>query len=235
MKEWLSRTALLLGEESISRFSARHVLIVGLGGVGAYAAEMICRAGIGEMTIIDGDIVSLSNINRQLPATHSSVGEKKAGVLERRFKDINPEIRLNVITDFLDEDAMKNLLENNRYDFIVDAIDTLAPKIALISNAIFKDMPIISAMGAGGKTDPSQIRITDISKTYECPLAKVVRKRLKEMGIYKGLTVVFSPEKVNREAIISTNERNKRSTVGTVSYLPAMFGCYMASHVIRNL
>lgn len=234
--EWLTRTTLLLGEDSMRRLAEKHVCVVGLGGVGAYAAEMICRTGIGELTIIDGDTVSPSNINRQLPALHSTVGQSKADVLAARFKDIAPDLKLHVIDHYMTADDITALFDANRFDFVVDAIDTLAPKIALIGRAYSDRIPVISAMGAGGKTDPSQITITDISKTYQCALSKVVRKRLKEKGIVKGVPVVFSPEIVKKESVILTEgELNKRSTVGTVAYLPAVFGCYMASYVIQNI
>lgn len=234
--EWLTRTTLLLGEDSMRRLAEKHVCVVGLGGVGAYAAEMICRTGIGELTIIDGDTVSPSNINRQLPALHSTVGQSKADVLAARFKDIAPDLKLHVIDRYMTADDITALFDANRFDFVVDAIDTLAPKIALIGRAYSDRIPVISAMGAGGKTDPSQITITDISKTYQCALSKVVRKRLKEKGIVKGVPVVFSPEIVKKESVILTEgELNKRSTVGTVAYLPAVFGCYMASYVIQNI
>lgn len=234
--EWLTRSALLLGEDRMRRLAEKHVCVVGLGGVGAYAAEMICRTGIGELTIIDGDTVSPSNINRQLPALHSTMGQLKANVLAARFTDIAPDLKLHVIGRYMTADDIAALFDANCFDFVVDAIDTLAPKIELIGRAYADRIPLISAMGAGGKTDPSQITITDISKTYQCALSKVVRKRLKEKGIVKGVPVVFSPEIVKKESVVLTEgEPNKRSTVGTVAYLPAIFGCYMASYVIQNI
>lgn len=234
--EWLSRTGLLLGEETLQRFAKSHVCVVGLGGVGAYVAEMLCRTGIGEMTLIDGDVVSLSNINRQLPALHTTIGQSKAKLLGERFEAIAQQIKLHVIDRFMTEEDLKTLLAENSYDFVVDAIDTLAPKIALICEAKRREIPIISAMGAGGKCDLSTITITDISKTYQCGLAKAVRSRLKSAGIVRGVPVVFSPEIVKKSAVIPTeDEPNKRSTVGTVSYFPAVFGCYMAAYVIQNI
>lgn len=236
MENWLDRTELLLGSEGMLKLKNSNVLVVGLGGVGAYAAEMICRSGVGNMTIIDADIVHCSNINRQLQAMHSSVGKSKADLLAARLVDINPELNLNTMSEFIKDDKIVNLFEENQFDFVVDAIDSISPKVFLIYNSLDRKIPIISAMGAGGKMNINLIEITDISKTYQCALAKIVRKRLRDLGYNKGLPVVFSPEPVNKESIILVdNEPNKVSSVGTISYLPAVFGCYMASYVIKNL
>lgn len=236
MGNWLERTELLLGQDRLEKLKKSNVLIVGLGGVGAYAAEMLCRAGIGNLTIIDADIVQPSNINRQLPALHSTIGRSKAELLYQRLKDINPDANIMVLEEFLKDERTVEILESNHFDFVVDAIDSISPKVFLIYHAMQRKIPVISAMGAGGKLDLSQICITDISKTYQCGLAKVVRKRLKSLGISKGLPVVFSPEIVKKEVIIKVeNEPNKASSAGTISYLPAVFGCYMASYVIQNL
>ena len=232
---WLERTQLLLGEEKIKELNEKDVLVVGLGGVGSFAAEMIARSGIGKMTIIDGDTVNDSNRNRQLPALCSTSGKLKAKVMEERLLDINPELKLNTISDFMDENAFGELLKNG-FDYVVDAIDTLSPKVALIREAVQQKISIISSMGAGGKFDPSQVQIADISKSKYCNLARKVRKRLYQDGIRKGVPVVYSPEIVPKEYIIKTEgERNKKTTVGTISYLPAVFGCYAASKVIRDL
>jgi len=233
---WLERTELLLGMQRLKQQETSHILIVGLGGVGAYTAEMLCRAGIGNLTIIDADIICPSNINRQLPALHSTIGQSKVALLEARLKDINPKVNIVALQEFLKDERIIELLENNKYDFIVDAIDSISPKVFLIYHALTRKIPIISAMGAGGKMDISKIKITDISKTYQCALAKVVRKRLKSLGIFKGLPVVFSTEPVNKNAIILLeSEQNKKSSAGTISYLPAVFGCYLAQYVITNL
>ncbi len=233
--DWLERTQLLFGEETLKELSEKHVLVVGLGGVGAYAAEMIARAGIGKMTIIDGDTVNPSNRNRQLPALCSTNGQLKAEVMEQRLLDINPDIQLNTIADFMDESAFKDLLQSG-FDYVVDAIDTLAPKVALIRESVLLNLPIISSMGAGGKIDPSKVQLADISNTKYCNLARMVRKRLYKDGIRKGVPVVFSSEEVPKECVIKTEgERNKKTTVGTISYLPAIFGCFVASKVIRDL
>lgn len=233
--EWLSRTELLLGKERLERLLRAHVLVAGLGGVGAYAAEQLCRAGIGEMTIIDGDRVEVTNKNRQLPAIDSNIGLPKAEVMAARFREINPDIRLHVINDFIRDDRMVEVLEMARYDYVVDAIDTLAPKIFLIYHCLQKGLKVMSSMGAGGKMDPMQIRIADISKSYNCTLARMLRKRLHKLGVYKGVKVVFSPEEVDPEAVVLSESENKKSNVGTISYMPPLFGCYCASVVIRDL
>ena len=212
------------------------MLVVGLGGVGAYAAEMICRAGVGRMTIVDADTVQPTNINRQLPALHSTMGREKAEVLAARFKDINPDIQLTVLPVFLKDDNIPELLDAARYDFIVDAIDTLAPKCYLIAEALKRHIKIVSSMGAGAKSDITQIRFADIWDTYHCGLSKAVRKRLQKLGIKRKLPVVFSTEQADPKAVLLTeDEQNKKSTCGTVSYMPAVFGCYLAEYVIKRL
>lgn len=233
---WNTRTELLMGADRMEYLSHCHVLIVGLGGVGAYAAEQICRAGIGHMTIVDADTVNESNINRQLPALHSTLGMPKAEVVGQRLLDINPRLKLTVLNEFLRDERTEEVLSTQKYDFIVDAIDSLSPKVFLLYYAHRHEIPIVSSMGAGAKMDPTQIKIADISKSFNCALAKAVRKRLRAMGLNKGIPVVFSTEIANPEAIIEvTNEQCKRSTAGTVSYMPAIFGCYLASYVIRNI
>lgn len=234
--DWTTRTALLLGTEGMRRLAASHVLVVGLGGVGAYAAEEIARAGVGRMTLVDADVVSLSNLNRQLPALHSTLGKPKAEVMAARLRDINPDLEIEVRNCFVRDEETEALLDAAHYDFLVDAIDTLSPKTFLIYHALQRHLPIISSMGAGAKVDPSRIRIADISKTTDCALARAVRKRLKGMGIRSGLPVVFSTEPANPQAILEVeDEACKRTTTGTVSYMPALFGCYLASYVIRHL
>lgn len=236
MEDWKQRTRLLLGEEKMGRLQQAHVLVVGLGGVGAYAAEMICRAGVGRMTIVDADTVQPTNINRQLPALHSTMGREKAEVLAARFKDINPDIQLTVLPVFLKDDNIPELLDAARYDFIVDAIDTLAPKCYLIAEALKRHIKIVSSMGAGAKSDITQIRFADIWDTYHCGLSKAVRKRLQKLGVKRKLPVVFSTEQADPKAVLLTeDEQNKKSTCGTVSYMPAVFGCYLAEYVIKRL
>ena len=199
-------------------------------------SEMICRAGVGRMTIVDADTVQPTNINRQLPALHSTMGREKAEVLAARFKDINPDIQLTVLPVFLKDDNIPELLDAARYDFIVDAIDTLAPKCYLIAEALKRHIKIVSSMGAGAKSDITQIRFADIWDTYHCGLSKAVRKRLQKLGIKRKLPVVFSTEQADPKAVLLTeDEQNKKSTCGTVSYMPAVFGCYLAEYVIKRL
>lgn len=235
MEEWMQRTSLLLGEESTARLRTVRVLVVGVGGVGAYAAEMLVRAGVGRMTIIDSDSVAPSNINRQLVALHSTIGQDKVDVLAVRLTDINPHLELSARKCYLDVEGVDDLLQEG-YDFVVDAIDTVAPKVALLASCMRQGIAVVSSMGAGARIDPSQIRYADIADTFHCGLARAVRTRLRKMGVRGKLPVVFSTEVPRAEAVQEvTGERNKRTTVGTVSYMPAMFGCYLASYVIRRL
>lgn len=236
MENWQQRTELLFGEEKIERLRKTHVLVVGLGGVGAYAAEMLCRAGVGRMTIVDADTVQPTNINRQLPAVHSTIGMPKAMVLEARFKDINPDVVLTVLPVYLIDENIPELLDSASFDFIVDAIDTISPKCFLIYEALKRHLKIVSSMGAGAKSDITQVCFADIWDTYHCGLSKAVRKRLQKMGMRRKLPVVFSTEQADPKAVLLTeDERNKKSTCGTVSYMPAVFGCYLAEYVIKRL
>ena len=236
MINWKQRTELLLGEDKMARLQSAHVLVVGLGGVGAYAAEMICRAGVGRMTIVDADTVQITNLNRQLPAMHSTLGMFKADVLEARFKDINPDLELKVLPVFLKDENIPDLLDADEYDFIVDAIDTLSPKCFLIYHALQRRIKIVSSMGAGAKSDITQVRFADLWDTYHCGLSKAVRKRLQKMGVKRKVPVVFSTEQADPKAVLLTDdEMNKKSTCGTVSYMPAVFGCYLAEYVIKRL
>ena len=236
MEDWQQRTRLLLGQEKADRLQRAHVLVVGLGGVGAYAAEMICRAGVGRMTIVDADTVQPTNLNRQLPALHSTLGQAKADVMAARLRDINPQLELTVVQAFLKAGDIPALLDAASYDFVVDAIDTLAPKCHLIAETLRRRIKIVSSMGAGAKSDITQVRFADVWDTYHCGLSKAVRKRLQKMGIRHKLPVVFSTEQADPKAVLLTDdEMNKKSTCGTVSYLPAVFGCYLAEYVIKRL
>ncbi len=235
MTNWMQRTELLIGTEGLERLKQSSVLIVGLGGVGGMAAEAICRAGVGKLTLIDRDIVTETNINRQLIALTSTVGMSKAEVLASRLRDINPAVVLHVITDWLDEKNMDQILNEGKFDYVVDAIDTLSPKVHLLKNCVEKGIKVVSAMGAGAKTDPAKVKIDDISKTTYCPLAKAVRTRLHKLGVKRGVTVVFSTEEACKESVIETDEKYKRSTTGTISYMPALFGLMLASVVVREL
>lgn len=234
--DWLERTDLLLGKEKLEKLKKSHVLVVGLGGVGAYAAEMICRAGVGNMTIVDGDIIETTNRNRQLPALVSTLGKEKASLVGQRLMDINPGLNVRTIKAFLRDEEMKEFLGNNKFDYVVDAIDTLSPKIYLIYFCMQNHHKLVSSMGSGGKMDPEQIKIADISKTYGCRLAYVIRKKLRHLGIETGFKAVYNPEPIPSSAIRTVeNVQNKKSTVGTISYMPAIFGCFCASVVIRDL
>ncbi len=225
----------MLGEEGLEKLAKAHVLVIGLGGVGAYAAEQLCRAGVGQLTIVDGDVVEQTNRNRQLPALVSNEGESKAEFLGKRFLDINPDLKIKIVNEYLKEDRMVEILNESVYDYVVDAIDTLTPKVFLISHSLQSKLPIVSSMGAGGKFDPSQVQSSDISKSYNCRLAKMIRKRLHKIDIRKGVKVVFSPEEVDPKRVRIEEGRNKKSAVGTISYMPPIFGCYCASVVIQDL
>lgn len=226
----------MLGEDRVNYLSGCHVLVVGLGGVGAYAAEQLCRAGIGKMTIVDADTVNESNLNRQLPALRSTIGRPKAEVVAQRLLDINPELELTVHNEFIRDERTEAILDETNYQFVVDAIDSLSPKVFLLYHALRRQIPVVSSMGAGAKTDPSQVRIADISKTQNCALAKAVRKRLRTLGVNKGIAAVFSTEMANPDAVIEVDdEQCKRTTTGTISYMPALFGCFLSAHVLRNI
>jgi tRNA A37 threonylcarbamoyladenosine dehydratase len=232
---WLSRTSLLLGEETVRALTEKHVMIVGMGGVGSFAAEFICRSGIGKMTIIDGDIVDPTNRNRQLPALSTNHGVSKADIMADRLLAINPELALTVIKEFITPEMVENVLAS-KPDYIIDAIDSVTPKITFIKIAFQKNLAMVCSMGAGGKMDPTKISVVDISKTYNCPFAQQVRKMLKQHKIYKGIKTVFSPEEHVWESLMMTDGSNyKKSAYGTMSYMPATFGAIAASVVIRDL
>ena len=232
---WEERTRLMFGVESLTKLHAAHVLVVGLGGVGAYAAEMLCRAGVGELSLIDADVVSESNINRQLIALHSTVGQPKTEVLAARLRDINPNVKLHIFPEFLRDERTLEVLQVAHYDFLVDAIDTLSPKVFLLRHAFTLGIPTVSSMGSGGKTDPMQVRICDISNRTIANWRTWYAK-FTSFGCAQRHYGGFSPEIVSENRIeIVENEQNKRSNVGTVSYMPAVFGCFAASHVIRTI
>lgn len=235
MDKWLSRTGMLIGKEALEKLRESDVLVVGLGGVGAYAAEMICRAGIGRMTVADGDVVHTTNRNRQLLALRETEGMSKAALMGHRLREINPSLELTVIYEYLKDERMVEILDKG-FDYVVDAIDTLSPKLFLIYHSVQRKIPVVSSMGAGGKFDPLQVSLSDISQTTNCPLARILRKRLHRLGIREGITAVYSPETVDKSKVVSSKgEPNKASTVGTISYMPALFGIACASVVIRDL
>lgn len=230
-----SRTELLVGREGIEKLKNAHVLVVGLGGVGGYAAEQLCRAGLGELTLVDGDIIQPSNRNRQIIALTETEGKLKAEALANRLKSVNPDCKLNVISEYIRDERMQEILQSKPYDYVIDAIDTLSPKVFLIYHSLQLGLKIVSSMGSGGKMDPEQIKIADISKSHTCPLAFMVRKRLHRLGIRKGFKVVFSPEEIPPHAMLEDISTNKRTTIGTISYMPPLFGCFCASVVIRDI
>ncbi|CAD7807458.1 tRNA threonylcarbamoyladenosine dehydratase [Chryseobacterium aquaeductus] len=235
-KFWLERTELLIKKEGIDILSNATVLVVGLGGVGSFAAEFLARAGIGKMTIVDGDTVDITNINRQLPALHSTVGKHKVEVVAERLMDINPQLELIKINEFLNPERMAEVLDGGKFDYILDCIDSITPKVSLIIAAKRRKIKIVSSMGAGGKSDPSKVLVRDIHKTAECHLAKQVRKRLKKEKIDKGIRCVFSSEIQDEDSLKMTDGTNfKRSFYGTISFIPAIFGLYAAAEVINHL
>ena len=234
--EWLQRTELLVKEEGIERLQNANILIVGLGGVGSFAAEFLVRSGIGNLTIVDGDTVDITNINRQLPALNSTIGKNKTDVVAERILDINPEINLKKINEFLEPERMEEILTQEKFDYVLDCIDSLSPKLALIITCKRKKIKLVSAMGAGGKTDPSKVMVRDISKTNNCFLAKQIRKKLKKEQIHKGFRCVFSTEIQDENSLKMTDGSNyKKSFYGTISYMPAIFGLYATAEVIRFL
>lgn len=233
---WTERTCLLLGSERVAEYGRCHVLLVGLGGVGGFVAEMLTRAGIGRLTLVDADTIQASNINRQLVATTSQLARPKVSVLGERLQDINPEIELELVEAFLQDSPMEELLKRSHYDFVVDAIDSLSPKVHLIRLAHELGLPIVSSMGAGAKRNPNLVQLADLGKSYNCALAKALRKRLRKYGISKGIPVVFSSELPDEQAVIETQgERCKRSTAGTISYMPALFGIHLAAYVLEHI
>ncbi len=232
--EWSCRTELLIGKENFNKLQTQNVLIVGLGGVGGYAAELLCRAGIGRFTLVDNDIFHISNRNRQLGALVTTEGKLKTEIYAERLRNIFPRVELNLVNDYLVNEKIPQIL-SQPFDYIVDAIDTLGPKVYFLKEAVEKKYKIVSAMGAAGKLNASLVQVSDISKSFGCKLAYYIRKKLHSFNIREGFKVVFSPEVVPRSALIVQRDVNKNSVVGTISYLPALFGCFCASVVINDL
>ena len=231
---WLQRGTLLLGEEKQERLAQAHLLIVGLGGVGSWAAEMLCRAGAGAMTIIDADVVDVTNINRQMPALASTVGQPKCDVVAERLRAINPDVRITVKQMFITPENVPALLDEGGFDFVVDAIDTLDPKGALIRGCWERDIKIISSMGAGAKCNLADIRCGDLWKSEHCTLAKNVRRLLRDARGKHKLPVIFSAEEPRRDAI-RPNPQGGKPIIGSLAYFTATFGCYIAEYVIKNI
>ncbi len=236
VEPWMGRTELLLGNERLKKLVNSNVLVVGLGGVGGIAAEMIARSGVGKMTIVDADTVDPTNRNRQIPALKSTEGLVKADVLAERLLDVNPDLQLKVIPAYFRDQLTIDVLDGEKFDYALDCIDTLAPKVYYIKACIDRGIPIVSSMGAGSKVDPTLVRVADISETYNCHLARYTRKYLHRLGIYKGVKAVFSPEqRMAFSGIMLMQANNKKSAVGTISYMPTVFGCTVASVAIRDL
>ncbi len=235
MTEWTQRAELLFKKEGLNKLQNSNILIVGVGGVGSFAAEFLARAGVGKITIVDGDVVDITNINRQLPALHSTIGKSKIEVVGDRLIDINPVLQLTKVNEFLSPERAFEIV-NEQYDYVLDCIDSITPKLNLIIAAKRKKVKIISSMGAGGKMEASKVQVADISKTQNCFLAKAIKKRLKEVKIDKGVKVVFSSEIQDETSLKTTDGKNyKKSFYGTNSYMPALFGLYAAETVIRYL
>lgn len=235
MAEWTERAELLVKKEGLERLKNSNVLIVGVGGVGSFAAEFIARAGVGSITIVDGDVVDITNINRQLPALHSTVGMPKIDVVGERLIDINPELKLTKIREFLSPERAFEIV-SDEFDYVVDCIDSVTPKLNLMIAAKRKKIRIISSMGAGGKMEAAKVKVADISNTQNCFLAKALKKRLKEVKIDKGIKVVYSSEIQDESSLKTTDGKNfKKSFYGTNSYMPGLFGLYAAETVIRYL
>lgn len=231
---WLQRGELLLGDDKQKRLKEAHLLVVGLGGVGSWAAEMLCRAGVGTFTIVDADLVDVTNINRQMPALASTVGKPKCDVVAERMRAINPDARIIVKQMFVDADNVVQLVDGGGFDFVVDAIDTLEPKGALIKACWERDIKIISSMGAGAKGNLADIRTGDLWKSEHCTLAKNVRRLLRDWrGKYK-LPVVYSMEQPRKDAI-RPNPNGGKPIIGSLAYFTATFGCYMAEYVIKEI
>jgi tRNA A37 threonylcarbamoyladenosine dehydratase len=234
MAKWQERAELLFKKEGLENLKNAHVLVVGVGGVGSFAAEFLARAGVGHLTIVDGDVVDITNINRQLPALHSTVGMTKIDVVGDRLLDINPELHLTKVKEFLSPERAFDIVEEH-YDYVLDCIDSVTPKLNLIVGAKRKRVKIISSMGAGGKMEAAKVKVADISNTVNCMFAKTIRRRLKEFKIDK-LKVVFSSEIQDESSLKMTDGSNfKKSFYGTNSYMPGLFGLYMAETVIRYL
>lgn len=235
MNNWLERTSLILGENEMKRLKNAHVLIVGLGGIGSFAGEFIARAGVGTMTIIDGDVFDPSNKNRQLTALDSTIGRNKAVVLGERLLDINPELQLNVVEEFVMPERVSELLEQYQPDYVIDCIDSVTPKLEWIMVCKRKKIKIITSLGAGGKTDPSKVQVGPLKNSHNCKLGHHIKKRLKRQDFgFKGVRCVFSSELQQKDSLKMTNGLNfKKSFYGTVSYMPALFGLMAAADVIR--
>jgi tRNA threonylcarbamoyladenosine dehydratase len=231
-----ARTELLLGSSSLDKLRGSRVLVVGLGGVGACATEMLCRAGIGHLTLVDGDSITESNINRQIHAFYSTLNKNKVNIMKERLLDINPSVSVHVVDRYMSDEKQFSILFSEKYDYAIDAIDTLTPKCIFLSLCVKHSIPVVSSLGSGGRTDPSKVSVVDISETHHCRLAYYVRKKLHSWGIWNGIKAVYSNEVPKKEALTTAEEvRGKRSTIGTISYMPNLFGCLASAEAIRGL
>ncbi len=234
-ENWDNRTVRLLGKNRMQTLAAGSVLVVGLGGVGGYAAEILARTGIGNLTLVDADSVTLSNLNRQLIALHSTMGQPKAFLFAERFHDINPEADIKTLNLYVEPSNVEEIVTSSHFDYVIDAIDTVTPKTALISYCQRNRIPIISSMGAGGRVDPTRIGYFDLWETREDGLARAVRQRLRKEGLRRPLKVVASTEKPMSHSLLELDLANKRSSYGTLASIPAIFGILLANHVIRDI
>lgn len=233
-ENWDNRTERLLGNSACQALAKARVLVVGLGGVGGYATEMLIRSGIGNLCLIDADNVDITNLNRQIIALQSNIGESKAEQWRLRALDINPNINIDCRAMFITPENVSDLLDEN-FDFVVDCIDTVAPKVSLLAECLTRKIPVISSMGAGGRIHPEKVIYTDLWSTANDGLARAVREGLKRRGLRRKLPVVASTEVPQSHSLLSENKRNKRSSYGTIASLPATFGILLANHVIIKL
>ncbi len=233
MKEEHSRTAMLIGEEALKKLQGKHIIIFGLGGVGSYTAEALSRVGVGTLTLVDGDKISLSNINRQLYALHSTVGKYKTEVAKERIYDINPDCKINIITDFVTKENIGSFF-NEKYDFCIDAIDDTNAKTAIAVICEEMNIPLIASMGTGAKLSGEHFRITDINKTEYCPLCRTMRKKYKDAGL-KKVTVLYSPESPVKAKFIPENEDEKRLPPSSISFIPSQAGLRIAEFAVKNI
>lgn len=234
MESWNERSVRLLGEDAVERLRQAKILVVGVGGVGGYAAEMLVRGGVGNITLVDSDCVDITNLNRQIIALHDNLQQPKTAVMAKRARQINPEVNICELQMTVEPDNVEMLL-SEPYDCVLDCIDTVAPKTALLAHCLRNKIPVISSMGAGGRTDPSKIIYTDIWKTEGDGLARAVRQRLRKLGLKSKLPVVASTEIPHSASLIEINDKYKRSSYGTVAPLPATFGIFMASWAMNRI
>lgn len=234
LNDWDSRTRLLLGDVAVEKLAKSRVLVAGVGGVGGYAAEVLARSGVGHLTLVDADDVAESNLNRQLIATIPNIGRPKVQLFAERFREVNPDIQVSAVCDFITPGNVAQLI-GEEFDYVVDAIDTVAPKVALLAECMRRGIKVVSSMGAGGRLDPTKVCYLDIWQTREDGLARAVRQRLKKLGLRRKLNVVASTEAPRCASLIQLDERNKRSSYGTLATIPALFGIYLANKVILDL